>query len=207
MTIYIQKYLIQWNIGMSLIQTCIQSTEPCKNTYLFNATSHDDIVLNATQALENCFIMWYKGVNEGMCQYNASHAMKASAYKGKLNFTCTNYTLTIFNADSSASGMYYTLGAPNLYCIREKICYKVQVHSTLQHEALISTQISQALQITPSMSESTIIWYVFVASVLFIIILYLVKNAHSYWKHGHYHVPQIWWIQVDEPEAYRAMIS
>ncbi|QQL09992.1 Cy28 [Cynomolgus cytomegalovirus] len=206
MKIYIQKDLIQWNIAMSLIQTCIQSTEPCKNTYLFNATSHDNIVLNATQALENCFIMWYKGINEGMCQYNASHAMKASAYRGKLNFTCTNYTLTIFNANSSASGMYYTFGALQGECIREKICYKVQVKSTLQHEAPIATQISPLIQIEPSMSESTIIWYVFLASGLLIIIFYIAKNAQSYWKHGRY-VPRIWWIQVEEPQLYRSMVS
>ncbi|QQL10170.1 Ja28 [Japanese cytomegalovirus] len=206
MNIYIRRYLGEWNITMLLVQTCVQSTEPCTNTYSINVTANDNVVLNATRAMESCFIFWFKNPAESMCQYNASHAMKASAYTGRLNFTCTNYTLTIFNADSSASGMYYTIGAHDLYCIREKICYKVKVQSTLKHESLV-TQISPPLRISPSMSESTIIWYIFVSSGLVIIILYLAKNAHSYWKHGHYYVPQIWWIQVDVPEAYRSMVS
>nr|AXG21716.1 hypothetical protein [synthetic construct]AXG21984.1 hypothetical protein [synthetic construct] len=207
MNIYVQKYLIQWNVTILLVQKCIQSTQPCKTTSIINATTHENVALNGTQAHEQCFIMWYRSEKEGMCQYNASYGMKASAYSGKLNYTCINYTLTILNADSSASGIYYTFGAYHEDCIREKICYKVQVKSTLQHEAPIATQISPLIQIEPSMSESTIIWYVFLASGLLIIIFYIAKNAHSYWKHGHYHVPHIWWIQVDEPEAYRAMIS
>ncbi|QQL11426.1 Rh28 [macacine betaherpesvirus 3] len=207
MTIYIQKYLIQWIIAISLVHTRIQIAHPCKITSLINVTAYETVVLNATLALDKCFIMWYKSPTEGMCQYNASHAMKASSYNGKLNYTCTFYTLTILNANSSATGMYYTLGAPNDECVREKICYKVQVQFTVQHEAPIATQISPLLQIEPSMSESTIIWYVFLASVLLIIMFYLAKNAHSYWKHGHYHVPQIWWIHVEEPQLYRSMVS